>query len=109
MDKKAKGLKIEGRSRDADLYNLTRAWVSRLRWESCEYGGWVVDPKRPFGNSGDGQIADDILEIIGAENDAPTCPHCGKMVDEGRLKALHDYAHDLFADIPNGLLLLAKR
>lgn len=105
----SKNLTIEGRDREADLYKLTRAWIDRLKWEDCEYGGWVVDPKRPLGNSGDDQIARDILDTIGAEGNGPTCPHCGEPIDEGRRKALHDYAHDLFRSIPSMLAKLTPK
>lgn len=110
MDKKAKGLKIEGRDRNADLRTLTLKWIEALEWEDCEYGAWWNDPKRPFGNSGENQIARDILKIIGVdiEAGAPTCPHCNEVLDEDKAKRLFEYAHDLFADIPNGLRALVK-
>jgi hypothetical protein len=69
---------IPGREREADLLRLTRAWIDNLEWDESEYGGWVVDPKHPFGNSGENQIALDILEIIQFDTKVQTCPHCHK-------------------------------
>ena len=102
----SKNLTVKGRDREADLHKLTVAWIEGLEWENCEYGGWVVDPKRPFGNSGRESIAQDILEIIGADRE-PTCAHCGA-VDDKAIGALMEYAHDLFQAIPERLKKLAQ-
>lgn len=105
-EKKPRGLTIEGRDRDTDLNNLTAAWVKSLQWEDCEYGAWSNDPKRPFGNSGDDQIADDILEIIGLNLKTQICPHCREELPSDDAKRAREYAHDLFAAIPERLIKL---
>ena len=47
-----------------DIYHLAAAFYKHLRREThCEYGGWGLDDKRPFGSS---FVNIDILDIIGA-------------------------------------------
>lgn len=54
---------------------LADAFYGSLEREGhCEYGGWGLDHKRPFGNS---FVEGDILSIIGAE---PEQPYDGAMV-----------------------------
>jgi len=51
------------RDRKADLSKLADAFFDHLeRKQRCEYGGWGLDDKRPFGNS---FVRGNILEIIG--------------------------------------------
>lgn len=48
--------------RRKDLLKLATAFFDNLEREKyCEYGGWGLDDKRPFGNS---DVEMDILEII---------------------------------------------
>lgn len=107
-DHKSKGLTIAGRDRAADQHKLAVAWVNRLQWENCEYGAWSNNPKRPFGNSGNEQIAEDILKILGAEDALPRCPHCDGVIDASRKEAMHAYAHDLFKGIPEHLAKIVR-
>ena len=51
---------METRDRRTDMMRLADAFFSYLTQEES-YGGWGLDPKRPFGNS---DIAGDILELI---------------------------------------------
>lgn len=89
------------RDRNADLKQLVKAWIDELQWVDEEYGGWAVDTKRPFGNSGREQIADDILEILNIK--LAVCPHCEEVIDEQLLEAYREYAHELFQEIPDYL------
>lgn len=51
------------RDRDADMKTLAVAFFENLERDNCEYGGWGVDSKRPFGNSDvDGDIIDMLFE-----------------------------------------------
>lgn len=56
----------EGRNREVDMMRLASAFFDNLERNNCEYGGWGVNSKRPFGNS---YVEGDILEIIGLEVD----------------------------------------
>lgn len=100
---------IPGRDRDEDIHRLTRAWIDNLEWEDCEYGGWVVDPKRPFGNSGEDQIAEDILDIIGLKLKTQTCPHCREELPSDEAEQAKKYAHELFREIPAFLARLTPK
>ena len=55
---------MKGRDRETDMKKLARMFFENLERDSCEYGGWGLDPKRPFGNS---DVEDDILRGIGVE------------------------------------------
>lgn len=55
------------RLNESHLEKLADAFFEALeREDRCEYGGWGLDDKRPFGNS---DVEDDILEIIGETPD----------------------------------------
>jgi hypothetical protein len=54
----------ENPGREKDLKLLANAFFNNLDRYNCEYGGWGVDDKRPFGNS---FVEGDIAEIIGLE------------------------------------------
>lgn len=54
------------RNKQDDLEKLALAFFVNLRIGDCEYGGWGLDDKRPFGNS---DVEGDILDIIGLEYD----------------------------------------
>lgn len=85
------------RDREADLDKLADAFFENLeREDRCEYGGWGLDDKRPFGNS---YVAGDILELIGWEPE-------GEWPDSGRTdysRAQQDYAHGLYDDLGDHL------
>lgn len=72
------------RDTNADLEKLADAFFDNLERETrCEYGGWGLDDKRPFGNS---DVNNDIFEIIGMK---PTA-------DDYFSKEQEDYATDLY-------------
>lgn len=50
------------RDREEDMRCLAGAFFEKLRRDKYEYGGWGIDPKRPFG---DEDVDGSILEIIG--------------------------------------------
>lgn len=75
------------RDKQADLWKLADAFFTNLyRERHCEYGGWGLDHKRPFGNS---DVHGDILEII----DYP--PIAGDYYSE----AQEDYAAELYDEL----------
>lgn len=91
------------RDLDTDMLKLASEWVKRLKHEDDgEYISVGNDPKRPFGNSGEDQIARDILKIVGVDINAaaPRCPHCDEVLDEGKASRALDYALALFAYLP---------
>jgi hypothetical protein len=52
-------------------FALTESHIKLARamyvaWQDCETGAPEIDPKRPYGNSGEWTIAADIAAIIGA-------------------------------------------
>lgn len=100
MTKVSNRIFFAGRDRDADLFKLTYAWIKELRWDDSEYGAWTNDPKRPFGNSGNIYIADDILHVIGYTHASAICPNCNEQLDSLEIARAREYAHDLFAEIP---------
>ena len=72
------------RDKQADLMLLADAFFENLeREEYCEYGGWGLDDKRPFGNS---DVERDILEIIGVFG-----PGYDEMTPEAEEYAAHLY------------------
>lgn len=50
-----------GGDRRAAFLTLADAFFANLQRNDCEYGGWEIDPKRPFGNS---DVEGDILEML---------------------------------------------
>lgn len=54
----------------------------------CEYGGWGLDDKRPFGNS---YVAGDIMEFLGLPND--------EMVGSEQYDEQIDYVDSLYDDL----------
>ena len=76
---------INERNIQDDLWNLANAFYKHLRRERhCEYGGWGIDDKRPFGSS---FVKGDILDIIGA-----TPEDNGSWSDEQKM-----YAEELYS------------
>jgi hypothetical protein len=73
------------RNRDRDMAELADAFYDNLERGNCEYGGWGLDDKRPFGNS---DVAYDIAEIIGL-----------KVPEEDDLDEAHEYCDDLYNDL----------
>lgn len=58
-------MNYKDRNRDKDMANLADAFYDNLQREAyCEYGGWGLDDKRPFGSS---YVLGDIAEIIGLQ------------------------------------------
>ena len=57
---------MKTRDREADMKVVARMLLTNLKRDSCEYGGWGLDPKRPFGNSDPER---DILRELGVEPD----------------------------------------
>lgn len=53
---------------------MSRMWV---QWQDCEYGAPEIDPKRPYGNSGEFQIFMDMCLALGIEPET-----CGSDDDE---------------------------
>lgn len=75
------------RDKEADLWKLADAFFANLeREQRCEYGGWGLDDKRPFGNS---DVHGDILEIIGY----------GPVVDDYVSENQEDYAAELYDEL----------
>lgn len=52
---------LPGRDRRADMLVIADAFFENLRRDDCEYGGWGIDPKRPFGNS---YVDGDMCEML---------------------------------------------
>lgn len=73
------------RDKNADLEKLADAFFKNLQRGNCEYGGWGLDDKRPFGNS---SVECDILEIIGWESEG----------DEYS-REQEDYATEIYEDL----------
>lgn len=85
---------LNKRNRNEDLEALADEFFNELRREGyCEYGGWGLDDKRPFGNSGPSAIARDILEIIGIGEEDYTDP------DTWIKEDYEEYAHGLYNDL----------
>lgn len=79
-------------NRPAHLAALADAFYQNLEREThCEYGGWGLDDKRPFGNS---SVNWDILEICGIDYEEQ-----GKLDEAGIIDEFHDYAGDLYDDL----------
>jgi len=49
-------------AREFHMVLLTQAFFENMTRSDCEYGGWGLDCKRPFGNS---FVEGDIADIIG--------------------------------------------
>lgn len=69
----------------ADTFVLREEHIKILHgaswyWEDSMSGGLAVNPKRPFGNSGDSSVAADIAELLGIER--KKCPHCDEALDD---------------------------
>jgi hypothetical protein len=73
---------------------LAHAFFKNLTRDNCEYGGWGVDSKRPFGNS---DVEGDVLEIIGLE--PKRCPHCDEPLDDDKGGDPRAYAAGLYSDL----------
>lgn len=72
----------------ADFTRLADAFFQNLeREQRCEYGGWGLDDKRPFGNS---DVEGDILEILGIPGSQ-------------RSEELDEYASELYAGLGDWL------
>ncbi len=54
----------DNEERKAEMEKLADAFMDNLQREECEYGGWGVDSKRPFGNS---NVTGDIADILDIE------------------------------------------
>jgi hypothetical protein len=76
------------RNREEDLLKLADEFINNLERGDCEYGGWGLDDKRPFGNS---SVAYDIAEIIGISGDE-------ELTDEEQ-----EYCHSLYDGLGNFL------
>ncbi len=77
---------LQGRDSRKDAFELADHFFLNLERGDCEYGGWGLDDKRPFGNS---YVVGDIMEILGID----------PSVSGG-----DDYAHALY-DALGGFLL----
>ncbi len=76
------------RNRDHDMRELADAFYDNLVRETrCEYGGWGLDDKRPFGNS---TVWIDIAEIIGLPVPED---------DEAESEAIEFYCNQLYDDL----------
>jgi len=84
------GAESKAARRIIHLMKLLPAFVDRLRRGDCEYGGWGLDDKRPFGNS---DVAGDIAKIIGLQVDG----------DTGITGAQREYCDGLYDDLPEYL------
>ena len=73
------------RSYDDDMMILARAFVKNLQRDNCEYGGWGIDSKRPFGNS---YVEGDILRLLGIAAG-----------EDGYTAEQRDYAASLYDDL----------
>ena len=80
---------VTDRNRTEDLDKLADAFFENLERGDCEYGGWGLDDKRPFGNS---SVGLDILELLGWETDSD------EEYDEAE-----DYAHAIYDDLGDHL------
>ncbi len=82
------------RNRDHDMRELADAFYDNLeREQHCEYGGWGLDDKRPFGNS---WVVGDIAEIIGLK----LMPDMEDEDEEREAYAkAEDYCHGLYDDL----------
>lgn len=69
-----------------DMRKLADAFFDYLQRGGCEYGGWGLDDKRPFGSS---SVEASILDILGA-----TPEDHGYYSDEQ-----HNYANALYANL----------
>ena len=65
-----------GRYRKKDLHVIATAILDGLYIDDCEYGGWCIDSKRPFGNS---DVNSDMIDMLGI--DVQKCPHCNEFID----------------------------
>jgi hypothetical protein len=83
-----------GRDRDRDMMLLAHAFVDNLTRDDCEYGGWGVDSKRPFGNS---DVEADIIKIIYLE--VRKCPSCGEPLSDECADNPRQYARGLYNDL----------
>ncbi len=82
--------------RKLHMDRLADAFFENLeRNERCEYGGWGLDDKRPFGNS---SVESDIAEIIGIEYDP----------NEDEREEFHAYLNELYDDLGHYLKYMWK-
>jgi hypothetical protein len=88
------------RNFNKDLSKLADAYFKHLQIGDCEYGGWGLDDKRPFGNS---FVEGDILEIIGAKLEGDD--EYGKCWSSEQI----EYANDLYSKLGNFLTKEWKR
>ncbi len=85
------------RNKEQDMLLLSDAFFSHLELNNRAYtpGGWGLDDKRPFGNSGD--LTPDIMRIIGVDYD-----EYDKLSELDKDKA-REYCNDLYLDLGNFL------
>lgn len=82
----------KSRNRENDMYKLACAFFDNIyREQNCEFGGWGLDDKRPFGNK---DVYSDILEIIGI----PYKQQIREFSDELREQA-EEYVEELYDDL----------
>ncbi len=75
------------RDRAVDMEKLADSFFDNLIRDNCEYGGWGLGDKRPFGNS---DVDIDILDII----------EFGYLPNEDEYtEAQKEYAHELYGDL----------
>ncbi len=83
---------MKNRNREEDLMRLADSFIQDLERGDCEYGGWGLDDKRPFGSSGAPWIAQDIAEIIGIDL---------RYIEEEseQEEEMNDYCHGLYDEL----------
>lgn len=59
-------LPVTARDKSSDMMILADAFFANLVRDNCEYGGWGIEDKRPFGNS---DVTGDILEMLKIPSD----------------------------------------
>ena len=89
----------EQRNRRADLDRLAEAFINSLQRSEVCYGAWGQEDKRPFGFSGDYNIAAGILGIIKWRAEGRDC---GAPVFT---EAQQRYAHALYDQLADHLCM----
>jgi hypothetical protein len=83
---------MKNRNREEDLLKLADYYIENLERSDCEYGGWGLDDKRPFGSSGAPWIAQDIARIIGID--------LNYIEEESEeQEQMFDYCHSLYDEL----------
>jgi len=72
----------------AHLDLLADAFYENLERGECEYGGWGLDDKRPFGNS---YVCGDLAEIVGIE--------IPPYEDKNSYNEVCQYLNELYSDL----------